>query len=635
VFGLAETADIAFGKFLINHRRRVVTADGEPVPLQQRTFDLLVFLVAHRERVVSRDEILAHVFGGQSRAAGNVPVQVHNLRRAITRAGGDARAIQTVGQGYRFIAEAEPIGEAPSARPVAEASPEAAAPAQPDIRRGGRPYVALLALALVTCMATAALWGIRGVGVSRRVEAGAVFAPPPHSVAVLAFTNMSGDPNQDDFADGLAEELINALSQVRELRVAARTSSFTFKDRPATIADIAHALNVGAVLQGSVRRQNHHLRISVQLTDATTGYEKWTHNYDCDESDLLAVQGEIAADVTGQLQVQLLGETATDLTLGGTANADAFDHYLKAVQLRRQNKLRDAMTEFGAAIALDPHFAFAHSGLAEAALRRVWVGHELSGEDPDKLVGLALASAERAVSLAPTVGLTHAVRAQVLRESKYDLRGAMKEVALARSLTPGDASVELIYGQVAGSLGRAEEALAAYRHAVDLDPLRQETWAFLGFGLMATRQYEASLAAFRHGMTVATGLIPEFVTAIGFDLVLLGKPKEAIKACAGDSGQAYVCLAIAYHANGQQPEAEQQAALYRKIAGTNDEDCNLVMIYAQWGRTAEALRIFQELAHDRDSGLNAFGGVKSNPFLDPLRNTPQFQAAVNLSEQPL
>jgi TolB-like protein/DNA-binding winged helix-turn-helix (wHTH) protein len=632
VFDVAETADIAFGKFLIDHRRRVLTADGKVVPLQQRTFDLLAFLVANRSRVVSRDEILAHVFGGQTRAAGNVPVQMHNLRRAITQAGGDPTAIQTVGQGYRFVAEASRAGTRPAA-PAADTMPVPAAPVAPASWPWRRAYVT--ALALAGCLAAAIALGLRYVGAPPHAPAAAVFAPPPHSVAVLAFSNMSGDPGQEYFADGLSEELINALSRVRQLKVVARTSSFYFKGRQTTIGEIAQKLNVGAILQGSVRRQDHHVRIGLELSDAVTGYQIWSDSYDRDETDLLGLEGEIAAAVTKALQVTLLGEAAADLTLGGTTNAEAFDHYLQAVQLRRKNQLRNAMKEFGAAITLDPRFALALSGLAEVAMRRVWVSYDLADDDdPDKLVGMAMASAEQAVRLAPTVGLTHAVRAQVLRESRYDLPGAMKEVALARSLTPGDASVELIFGQVAGSIGRADEALAAYRHAVDLDPLRQETWAFLGYGLMATRQYEASIAAFRHGITVATGHVPEFVTTIAFDLLLLGKPKEAIAACGSDSPFSNICLAMAYHANGQQPEAEQQAAALKKMTGGSDETCNFVMIYAQWGRNADALRIFQELAHQRDSCLNAFGGVKSNPFLDPLRNAPQFQAAVKESEQP-
>ena len=227
------------------------------------------------------------------------------------------------------------------------------------------------------------------------------------------------------------------------------------------------------------------------------------------------------------------------------------------------------------------------------------------------------------------------MRAQILREADYDLRGAMREASLARSLTPGDASVELIYGQVAGSLGLVEDASAAYQRAVELDPLRQESWAFLGFGLMASRQCEASIAAFRHSLTVATGSIPEFTAPIGLNFILLGKPAEAIGACEQDNNWAgHECLALAYHMAGRQPEAERMAALLYKTAGSSDHNCNFVMIYAQWGRTAEAMRLFQELAHDRDSCLNVLGGVKSNPFLDPLRAMPQFQAAVKELDQP-
>ena len=262
---------------------------------------------------------------------------------------------------------------------------------------------------------------------------------------------MSGDPTEEYFAEGLSEELINVLGRVRELKVVARTSSFYFKGKQATIADIARALNVGAVLQGSVRRQAHRVRIGVALSDALTGYQLWSDSFDRNEDDLLTLQGEIATDVSRALQVTLLGEGAADLTLGGTANPRAFDHYLQAIQLRRKNQLRAAVTEFAAAVSTDTGFALARSGLAEAAMRIAWtVG---GTPDIDSLVAIARQSAEQGVALAPSIGLVHAVRAQILREADYDLRGAMREASLARSLTPGDASVELIYGQVAGSLG--------------------------------------------------------------------------------------------------------------------------------------------------------------------------------------
>ena len=632
MFDVADTADIAFGDFLIDHRRRALLAGGKPVPLQQRTFDLLAFLAAHRDRVVSRDEILAHVFGGQLRAAGNVPVQVHNLRRALAQAGSETGVIQTQGQGYRFVAEAKLIGRAPAAAPIPVPVPE------DDISATGRArwwrrrivWAPLLALCLAACM----LYGSRVLGISLPGPVAPGFAPPPHSMAVLAFTNMSGDPGQDIFADGLSEELIDALSRVRQLKVAARTSSFYFKGKQTTIAEIAHALNVGAVLQGSVRRQNHHVRIGWVLTDALTGYQLGTDMYDRDEGDLLGLEQETAVAVAKALQTTLLGEAPTDLTLGGTANPAAFDHYLQAVQLRRKNALRDSVAAFQAAIALDPNYALAYSGLAEAAMRRVWVGYDLNGDDADKLVGLALASAERGVALAPTVGLTHAVRAQMLREAKYDLPAAMKEAERARSLTPGDAAVELIYGQVAGSRGDVEGALAAYRHAVALDPMREETWAFYGFGLMAARHYEASIEALRHAISVATGFVPEVVAAIGLDDILLGRPKEALKTCADDSGQAHFCLALADIADGRKADADREIVLLKKLSGRDDDDCNFAMIYAAAGRIADAMRVFQQMAHTRDSCLNVLGGVRNNPFWDPLRGLPAFEASIKESEQP-
>jgi TolB-like protein len=174
----------------------------------------------------------------------------------------------------------------------------------------------------------------------------ALFAPPPHSIAVLPFVNMSGDANQQYFSDGLTEELLNSLSRINELQVAARTSSFSFQGEHPDIATVAHKLNVAAVLEGSVRRSAHTLRITAQLVNGSTGYHLWSQTYDRDLGDVLALQTEIATAVAAALKATLLGDVAARIEVGGTRNAAAFDAYLRASQAywpltaRRRNERR-------------------------------------------------------------------------------------------------------------------------------------------------------------------------------------------------------------------------------------------------------------------------------------------------------
>ncbi len=158
----------------------------------------------------------------------------------------------------------------------------------------------------------------------------ASFSPPPHSIAVLPFVNMSGDQEQEYFSEGLTEELLNSLARVNELQVAARTSSFSFQGQHPDIVTVAHRLNVGAVLEGSVRRSAHTVRITAQLVNGVTGFHLWSQTYDRDLGDVLKLQTEIANDVAAALKVTLLGDVTAKVELGGTRNPAAFDAYLRA-----------------------------------------------------------------------------------------------------------------------------------------------------------------------------------------------------------------------------------------------------------------------------------------------------------------
>src|SRR4029077_10858933 len=160
----------------------------------------------------------------------------------------------------------------------------------------------------------------------------AAFAPPPHSIAVLPFVNLSGDKAQEYFSDGLTEESLNSLAQINDLQVAARTSAFSFKGTNTDIGTIARKLNVGAVLEGSVRRSANTLRITAQLINAVTGFHLWSKSYDRDLGDVLKLQSEIATSVASALKVTLLGDVAARVELGGTRNLAAFDAYLRGAK---------------------------------------------------------------------------------------------------------------------------------------------------------------------------------------------------------------------------------------------------------------------------------------------------------------
>src|SRR6516162_514105 len=198
-----------------------------------------------------------------------------------------------------------------------------------------------------------------------RAPATASFNPPPHSIAVLPFVNISGDKEQEYFSDGLTEELLNDLARIDELQVAARTSAFSFKGKDTDIGTVARKLNVGAVLEGSVRRSAHTVRVSAQLINAVNGFHMWSQTYDRGLGDVLKLQTEIATEVALALKIRLLGDVATRFELGGTRNPAAFDAYLRAMQASwrgDENGLQDAIAAWTEAIRLDPGYAGAFAG---------------------------------------------------------------------------------------------------------------------------------------------------------------------------------------------------------------------------------------------------------------------------------
>ena len=257
----------------------------------------------------------------------------------------------------------------------------------------------------------------------------AAFNPPPHSIAVLPFVNLSGDKDQEYFSDGLTEELLNSLAEIEGLQVAARTSAFSFKGQDNDIGTIARKLNVGAVLEGSVRRSSNTIRITAQLINAVTGFHLWSKTYDRGVGDVLKLQTEIATAVAGALKVTLLGDTSAKIELGGTHNPVAFDAYLRGAKasssFRDTKDLPAAIAAYTEAIRLDPHYALAFAARSSA--------HSNVAGDAETAAAAragydrAQADARQALELAPDLAQAHVALALV-SESTLDFTKANDDI---------------------------------------------------------------------------------------------------------------------------------------------------------------------------------------------------------------
>jgi serine/threonine protein kinase/tetratricopeptide (TPR) repeat protein len=468
------------------------------------------------------------------------------------------------------------------------------------------------------------------LALSRRGEpAVGAFEPPAHSVAVLPFTNLSGDPKQEYFSDGVSEELINALSHVEALQVSARTSSFSFKGKNADIGTIARKLNVAAILEGSLRRSGDTVRVTARLIDTVHGNPVWSQNYDRDVSDILALQTDIATAVAQEMQVRLLGDEAARIEVGGTHNAEAYDAYLRGMQIevtvQDAASARRALAAFDQAIALDPNFGGAYTHRA-SALR--YLAHYTT--DPDAvrdLYATARQAAERAVALAPDSADAHMVLGwQVLVNGYLDFTGAAPEIDRAMSLAPGSASILDGYAGFQGIAGHRDLSLAAMRHAIRLDPQNPRYREHLLQALYMARRFEDVLAAVQDAKALhAEG---HYAGIMGAESNLaLGRPQLALQTCESpatplDDDDRHLCLALAYHALGKLRQATAELDELKASQGDLDA-ANYAAIYAQWGDPAAALTWLATAERMNRASLLK---LKVDWLFDPIRDQPQFQA---------
>ena len=491
------------------------------------------------------------------------------------------------------------------------------------LRASRRPKSVLLAIVAVI-LATLAYFVADKLWISKHLAASTAFNPPPHSIAVLPFVNLSGDKEQEYFSDGLTEELLNSLAEIDGLQVAARSSSFSFKEHP-DIATVAHKLNVAAVLEGSVRRSANTIRITAQLINAVTGFHLWSKTYDRDLGDVLKLQTEIATAVASALKVTLLGDVAAKVELGGTRNPAAFDAYLRGAKaygsFRDTKELPAAIAAYTEAIRLDPHYAlaFAARSLALSTAAAQDATEAAVREGFEKAQG----DARQALALAPDLVQAHLASALVSELGDLDFTQASEAYERALALAPGNAEVLRNSGLFAALMGHFDAGLAAANRAVVLDPLARGSHATLGRALYAARRYEEAVAAYAEVIS----LEPDYKQTYGVRGLAyygLGDLESARASCETkpDYWVSQWCLAVIYNKLGRHADAEVVLAKL-KAANGDAGAYQYATIYAQWGNLTKALEWLETALRLRDPGLAL---VKTDPLLDPLRKEPRIQA---------
>ena len=458
------------------------------------------------------------------------------------------------------------------------------------------------------------------------------FNPPPHSIAVLPFVNISGDKEEEYFSDGLTEELLNSLSRINELQVAARTSSFYFKGKDVDLGTITHKLNVASVLEGSVRRSGRVIRITAQLNSSLTGFHLWSQSYDRDLGDVLKLQTEIADAVTNALKVTLLGDVAARIELGGTHNPAAFDAYLRGLKASHMVHNADddeaAIAAYADAIGLDPNYAIARA--ARSLALTDYANNYATGPTISASYGTATSDARLAIARAPALADGYLALGSVLESESLDFTHAAEQYQRAVSLAPGSAEAARRYGHFSVLMGHTDAGLAAAHRAVQLDPLNPAMYRLLSFALRVARRYEEAIDA-AQGAVALDADNPRALTTRGLAYYDRGDYEGARASCeseqprADHAGGFYgipVCLAIAYQKLGRHADAEGMLTGVQSWYGDRGA-YQYAEIYSQWGDGPKALAWLEKALRLRDPGLAT---LKVDPLLDPLRKEPRFQS---------
>ena len=451
-------------------------------------------------------------------------------------------------------------------------------------------------------------------------------APPTsgHSIAVLPFTNLSSDKEQEYFSDGLSEELADLLTKVKGLHVAGHTSSSAFKGRAEDIVSIGRKLQVATVLEGSVRRSSDQLRVSARLVNVADGYQIWAETYDRKIKDIFALQDEIAGAVVAALKVRLLPEERAAQSRHRTSNPEAYVQYVMGKRFNGSRSgagSRQAIAAFRKAIALDPGYAAAWAGLAMADF---WAS-DSAASTPVEVAELrqdALVAADKALSLDPELPEGYEARGFLRLGFTFDWDGARSDLERALSLDPGNASTHVWYGELLATLGRLPEAIAEERRAIEIDPLLPEAWIMMTPKLGASRKFAEAQEAAAHALEIA----PESEAIhyyLGLSRVLEGKAQGALPEFER-AGSIFrlTGTAIAEHELGR-PE-ESRRALDELIARyAHSAAIQIAGVFAWKGEKDTAFAWLDRAYAQRDSGC---GDLKWSPLFGKVREDPRFAA---------
>ena len=444
------------------------------------------------------------------------------------------------------------------------------------------------------------------------------------SIAVLPFDDMSAAKDQQYFCEGMAEEILNALTALDGLKVASRMSAFQAKARDFDLAEIGARLQVGTVLEGSVRTAGQRLRVTAQLVNVGDGYQLWSDRFDRDLEDVFAVQDEIARAVVNQLKVKLLGVPEQPLVVRPTKSLPAYASYMKGRHYRfSRTNVPKAIQCFEEAVVHDPSFASAWAGVADAAVMSGYLGYRLPAEASEQ----ARAAIARALELDDSLAEAHEARARVLYWFDWERSEARQVIETAIALEPQHARHYSTLANFLAFQGKTDEALAYVAKAREIDPVSTHAAVVEGFALFIGRRYEEAIVAFEQALDLQPGM-PMALWHLALIYHVRSQPAQALEQLSlvtGDVSRSPIHIAFLSRTLVAVGEEDEARRLIAELSERRKKEYYtpffFVLFQMELGGTDEALDALEAAYAERSPLL----GFLMRPDFDPLRDHPRFQ----------
>jgi len=595
-----------FGEFEIDARARELRFKGKRTRVQDNPLTVLLLLLERKGEVVTRDELKQRLWAANTfvEADDGLNTAIRKLREALRDSSESPRYIETIPRrGYRFIGEvlqgAEPTGVAMSGTQSA-----AIAARKTLLRRWQIGAAGLIAL----------------VGIGAAVWFRYYPRPSPiRSIAVLPFSNLSGDSSQEYFANAMTEELTSDLGKISALRVISRTSAMHYKDTQKTIPEIAQELNIDAVIESSVVRSGDRVRITAQLIDARADRHLWSESYERDVKDVLVLQSDVARAIASQVRAAITPDESVRITPQGV-DPRAYEAYMRGRFFIDRWTLEDsaqALRSFEQAVSLDQNYALAYVGMAECYIFGV------AGVSAEEGATHGIAAATKALELKPDMGEAHAMLGMLRVQRDWDFVTAETEIKRGIALSPNYAPAHHWYSHLLIELGRFEDSLVEAKLLLELDPVSPTPVGHLAYHYRAARQWDPAISQYQRELIMDPTHIDDYgemgEAYVGKRMFseAIKNLSTAVKMTRNSAQYPYYSARLGY-AYAQAGDLGRARKILAELPSDNLND--RACVHAGLGEIDKSIALLQESYRKHTFPLDAGYEVE----FDPLRSDPRF-----------